>query len=37
MMVLFQRKIIYMGYIPPGSRSEVSVCYYGMSRGTLGC
>lgn len=25
MMVLFQRKIIYMGYIPPGSRSEVSV------------
>ena len=23
MMVLFQRKIIYMGYIPPGSRTEV--------------
>ncbi|GHJ88018.1 hypothetical protein NliqN6_4420 [Naganishia liquefaciens] len=23
MMVLFQRKIIYMGYIPPGSRTEI--------------
>jgi hypothetical protein len=22
-MVLFQRKIIYMGYIPPGARQEV--------------
>jgi hypothetical protein len=23
-MVVFQRKIIYMGYIPPGARTEVS-------------
>jgi hypothetical protein len=23
MMAIFQRKIIYMGYVPPGSRTEV--------------
>lgn len=32
MLVLFQRKIIYMGYLPPGSRSEKLVIDEGDDR-----
>lgn len=37
MMVFFQRKIIYMGYIPPGARTEVGTRLNRPSRTLLIC